>query len=597
LRIWFDSRDFQQKRSMDMQARSRWLTSVAVLFALTAPVFAQSSPPPKTTTKKAPAKSETVTVKEVQELKDAVAAQQQQIRQQNQLVDQLRTQLQQLLNATQQANAAAQSAQSNVDQAKTVAVQAQQSAAEAKTVADQASSSATEVKGELAAVSTKEQDTNRQLSALEALVGRFRLSGDVRIRGEAYNQEGVPDRNRARIRARFGIDGQLNEDFIAGIALATGSLGDPTSTNETLTNVFDRKTIALDRAFITYNPVAHNWLSLTGGKFAYTWQRTSATFDPDLNPEGFNEKVSFNFSGPVKNFTAQAIELLYNEANAKTALASQDSYALGGQVSARLQFGPWTATPSLLSLKWNRPDAILQESAFATSATTTGFLPTGSTTPVTGITIPGEGQGCAKGNGFPAFAPCVFAPNGLTNATFVDSKGVPHFYSGFNYIDFIVNNQIQDGIARLPINLMVELEDNPDAEDHPLDTKGHPITSLGSQNKEYGFDFSLGQTKNKNDVQFGYSWTREEQDAVIASFVESDQRAPTNILQNRFYALWKLRANTLAGFTWWHGRVLNTYLENNAALFNNYSSVATITKAGEQEPYLNRLQFDLIYTF
>ena len=581
-----------------MQARSRWLTSVAVLFTLAASVVAQSSPLAKAT-KKVATKSDTVTVKEVQELKDAVAAQQQQIRQQNQLVDQLRTQLKQLLDATQQANAAAQNAQSSVDQAKSAAVQAQQSATEAKSVADQASSNATEVKGELAAVSTKEQDTNRQLRALEALAGRFRFSGDVRVRGEAYNQTGIPDRNRARIRVRLGIDGQLNEDFIGGLALATGSLGDPSSTNETLTNVFDRKTLALDRGFVTYNPVAHNWLSLTGGKFAYTWQRTSVTFDPDLNPEGFNEKLSFNFSGPVKNFTAQGIELLYNEANAKglVGVASQDSYALGGQVSARLQFGPWTATPSLLSLKWNRPDAILQESAFATAATTTGFLPAGSTTAVTGIPINGEGQGCAKGNAFPAFAPCVFAPNGMTNATVVDSNGIPHFYSEFNYVDFIVNNQIQDGIARLPINLMLELLDNPDAAAHPLDSKGNVISSLGSQNKEYGFDFSLGQTKNKNDVQFGYAWYREEQDAAIASFVESDQRAPTNILQNRFYALWKLRANTLASFTWWHGRVLNSYLENNAALFNNYSSLATITRAGEVEPYLNRLQFDLIYTF
>ena len=67
---------------------------------------------------------------------------------------------------------------------------------------------------------------------------------------------------------RLGLDGQLNQDFIGGVALATGSLGDPTTTNETLTNAFDRKTIALDRGFITYNPVAHNWLSLTGGKFA-----------------------------------------------------------------------------------------------------------------------------------------------------------------------------------------------------------------------------------------------------------------------------------------------------------------------------------------
>jgi hypothetical protein len=186
----------------------------------------------------------------------------------------------------------------------------------------------------------------------------------------------------------------------------------------------------------------------------------------------------------------------------------------------------------------------------------------------------------------------------MTNATYVDSKGVAHFYSGFNYADFILNNQIQDGLARLPINLLIEFLDNLDAEAHPLSTKGKILTNLGSQNKEYGADFSLGQLKNKNDVQVGYAWDREEQDAAIASFVESDQRAPTNILQNRIYALWKLRANTIASFTWWRGRVLNTYLENNAALFNTWGGASkTISAAGQQEGDLNRLQFDLIYSF
>lgn len=577
-----------------MHASLKWFAPAGIVLALTA-TSAQTSPPAKK------AGSKPVSAKEVQELRDAVAAQQQQIQQQSQLVNRLQSQLQQLLDATQQANSAAQKAQGSVDQAQSAASQAQQSAANAQQVAQQAANNATEVQNELVGVTSQQQDAGRQLTALQALAGRFRFSGDVRVRGESYNQAGIPDRNRARVRVRFGVDSQLNQDFVAGFALATGSMGDPTSTNETLTNVFDRKTIALDRAFITFSPVAHPWLSLTGGKFPYTWQRTSVTFDPDLNPEGFNEKVSFNFNGVIQNVTAQAIELLYNEANGKPGMPSQDSYATGGQVSLRLQAGPWTATPSILSLKWNRPDAILQESAFATGTTSTGFLPAGSTVPVSGIPINGEGQGCAKGGpkgtSFPAFAPCVFSPNGMTNATFVDSKGIPHFYSGYNYVDFILSNQIQDGLARLPINLLIELLDNPDAESHPLSSSGAVLKNLGSQNKEYGFDFSLGQTKNKNDVQFGYSWYREEQDAAIASFVESDQRAPTNILQNRIYGLWKVRSNALAGFTWWRGRTLNSFLENNAALFNNYSSIATITKAGQQEPYLNRLQFDLIYTF
>ena len=586
----------------------KWFSTISimmiVMIPLTASVSAQTAASASTA---APAKkrvpsTHTVTAREVQELKEAVSAQQRQISQQNQMVDQLRSQLQQLLDATQKANAAAQSATSGVVQAQSTAVQAQQSATEAKSLADQASSSAAEVKTALAVVDTKTQDAGRQLTALEALLGRFRFSGDVRIRGESYMQQGIPDNDLARIRVRFGVDGQLNEDFVAGFALATGSLGNPTSTNETLANVYDRKTIALDRGFVTYNPIAHRWLSLTGGKFAYPWQRTSVTFDPDLNPEGFDEKASFDFSGALQNVTIQGLELLYSQANGKTAIASQDSYALGGQISGRIQVGPWTASPSFLTLKWNRPDAILNQSAFAVAATTTGFqpaTPTGGKTPspITGIPVPGEGQGCAKGVSFTSFPPCVFAPNGMTNATYVDATGVAHFYSGYNYADFILNNQIQTGLTRLPVNLLLEFLDNLDAEAHPLNTKGAVIRTLGSQNKEYGFDFSVGQVKNKNDIQLGYAWSREEQDAAIASFVESDQRAPTNILQNRIYALWKLRANTLASFTWWHGRALNTNLENNVALFNNYSSLATISKPGQQEPYLNRLQFDLIYTF
>jgi hypothetical protein len=578
---------------------------IIMMIPLTGLVSAQTAAPaPATTPKKraVSAKPAPVTAKEVQELKEAVSAQQQQIQQQNQLVDQLRSQLQQLLDATQQANVAAQKAATGVDQAQNAAAQAQQSATQAQSLATQASTNVAQVQSALAVVDTKAQDTGKQLSALEALVGRFRLSGDVRLRGESYFQPGIPDDNLARVRVRLGIDGQLNEDFVGGIAIATGAIGNPTSTNETLTGDFDRKTIALDRGFITYNPVAHHWLSLTGGKFAYTWQRTSATFDPDLNPEGFDEKASFNFAGPLQNINIQGIELLYNQANGKLGIPSQDSYTLGMQIAGRLVFGPWTVTPSFLSLKWNRPDAILSASSFTTGATTTGYqppTPTGGTTPapITGLPVPGEGPGCAKGTSFPGFPPCVFAPNGMTNATYVDAKGVVHFYSGYNYADFIIPNQIQTGLTRLPINVLLEFLDNLDAESHPLSTKGTVLTNLGSQNKEYGFDASVGQVKNKNDIQIGYAWLREEQDAAIASFVESDQRAPTNILQNRFYALWKLRANTLASITWWRGRVLNTYLENNAALFNNYSSLPTISKAGQQEPYLDRLQFDLIYTF
>jgi hypothetical protein len=581
---------------------TRLFSTMLTLAALTAGAWAQTSASGTAAPKKKRKAVVTVpaqpaaTAADVQALKDAVAAQQQQI--------------QQLTQQLQQNQQAWQQAQQQLQQAQSTAADAQQKAASVQAASDQAQSTVAKLSSDVADVKTtvtndvvSSQEAQKRVSALESAFGRFRFSGDMRIRGEDFFQKGTPDRNRARVRARFGVDGQLNEDFIGGIYLASGTLGDPSTTNETLTNFFDRKTVGIDRAYITYNPVAHKWLSMTGGKFAFPWTRTSLTFDPDISPEGFDAKLSFDtHKGPIRNFTVQGMQLLINEVS-----KGPDSYATGGNASARLEFGKWwTMTPSYTLLNWHLADALLQASAFAVGATTTGTNttdPGGVITPGTGSgNVPGEGPGCAAGsqkNGtlgaLPQFPNCAFAPNGMTNATFntVDSKGniIPHFLSHFLYSDAILNNTIKTGIARLPINLMVEYEQNLNAASNPLDINGGS-TGLGKQNKAYGADFSVGQNKNKNDFLVGYSWWRIEQDAIISSFGESDGRAPTNILQNRIYGMWKPQKNVLAQYTCWFGRTLNNGLENNAGTVKTApGAVAT------QEPTLRRQQIDLIYTF
>jgi hypothetical protein len=565
-----------------MNSKNLFLTALA-LTALIAGAGAQTETASKPAPKKNHAAASTapvqpaVTAADVQSLKDALAAQQQQI--------------QQLTEQLQQNQQAWQQAQQQLQQAQSTAADAQQKASSVQAATDQQQNTVAKLSSDVADVKTTVtnsvvagQDEQKRVSALESAFSRLRFTGDMRVRGEDYFQQGIADRNRARIRARFGFDGQLNEDFVGGVYLATGTLGDPTTTNETMTNFFDRKTIGLDRGYITYNPVAHKWLSLTGGKFAFPWTRSSLTFDPDVNPEGFDAKLSFDVhAGPVRNFTAQAIQLVLSESTAKA-----DSYASGGSVSAVLNFGPWTARPSYTLLNWHLADALLSASAFAVQATTTGTGTTGTGN------IGGEGPGCAavwNGTKYSGgFALCPFAANGMTNATFVDSSGVNHFLSHFLYSDFILNNQVKTGIARLPLNLMLEYEENINAHANPFDTAGN-VTSLGKQNKAYGLDFSFGQAQKKNDVQFGYSWWRIEQDAIIASFGESDQRAPTNILQNRIYAMWKMQKNVLAQYTMWFGRTLNTGLENNASTVNKTAT------AGAQEPTLKRQQFDVVYTF
>jgi len=571
------------------------------VLVLTAGGAAHTAPPAAKHKVRSQKASPPVTADDLKALKDALARQQAQIQELQSRMNDRETNLHETQQQLQQTQQLLLQAQSQLQDAQARGATAANAATAASDSVTKLQSDVADIRTNTANAAVSAQEEQKKISALATSIGRFRFSGDVRVRGEHYEQNCTSvvcqDRNRARIRVRLGLDGRMSQDFVGGVALATGTQGDPTTTNETLTNFFDRKTIALDKGYITYNPVAHNWLSLTGGKFGYLWQRTSVTGDPDLNPEGFDGKLSFNVNqDPFTNFTVQGITLLYNESS-----SGQDSYVLGGQAQTTWKAGLWSGTASFLNEHWNQPDAILQATAFAVGATTTGFQPTGSPLPppVTGIPVPGEGQGCASLSvGSPRFPPCVFAPNGMTNATYVDSKGKPHFYSGFDEADFILNNTFKTGAPRLPINLLLEFEDNLDAQAHPLDTKGKLVSGIGSQNKEYGADFSLGQTKNKNDVQFGYAWLRQEQDSVLASIAESDQRAPTNILQNRIYASWKLQANTLANFTWWRGRVLNTNLENNAALLNNWGGASkTVASAGQQEPYLNRLQFDLVYTY
>jgi hypothetical protein len=133
-----------------------------------------------------------------------------------------------------------------------------------------------------------------------------------------------------------------------------------------------------------------------------------------------------------------------------------------------------------------------------------------------------------------------------------------------------------------------------------------PAPGRSPASHTYLVETSLGQAKNKGDLQLGYAWVRQEKDSVIASFVESDQRTPTNVLQHRFYANYKLHPKITAGYDLWVGRVLDTSL---FAPVTFVSGGVTRTDAlqsgflapgvtpGTPDHYLKRMQFDVIYSF
>jgi hypothetical protein len=131
---------------------------------------------------------------------------------------------------------------------------------------------------------------------------KIKFKGDLRLRDENITQDRlVPaspattpasaevddaaDRNRLRIRARFGFDATVTDNVKATLQLATGA-DDPRSSNQTLTGEATRKSIGLDLAYIDWKFM--NGGNLTAGKVKYPFWRPgqSLFFDGDFNPEG-----------------------------------------------------------------------------------------------------------------------------------------------------------------------------------------------------------------------------------------------------------------------------------------------------------------------
>jgi hypothetical protein len=518
----------------------------------------------KSSTRRTSAAAPAVTAEDIKALRDALAAQQQQI-------EQLRQELARRDETARANEEAARTAQTSANDAASRASAAETSASQQASTVEGLKQELENVKLNQQNAALSSQDDQKRIVAAEGTLGRFRFTGDVRLRGEGFIQghdacgTACPDRWRARIRARLGFEGKVNENFIAGIFLATGTVAngnptftDPVSTNETLTSFFERKAIGLDRAYVTYQPQNLKWLQMTGGKFAVNWQKAVTTIDNDLNPEGFTMKLSKDFSNvPVlKNLTVQPVLLFFNEVG-----GGADSNAVGGQFLTRWQLGRnVTVTPSYMLLNWNGADAIAQAAAPV-------LLPQPAT-PAAGAPLPQPTTQNLR----------VINANLVTNATRVVGTGTSQrreFVSDFMYSDLVANVAVKTPWSRFPVTVVGEYLDN--------------LRVRNNQGTLYFGEFSIGQTRNKNDVQLGYSFAHIEQDAVISQFNESDYRAPTNLVQHRTFFNWAVTPAVTASYTLFIGRTLNTALQNAAR--------APGIPVGAEEPWLKRMQMDLVYRF
>jgi hypothetical protein len=152
---------------------------------------------------------------------------------------------------------------------------------------------------------TKKEIAQAKSSLLPSWVQNIKLKGDFRLRyqydhakflaNSTTNKNG--DQNRARIRARLGIESKINDKLLVGVRMATGqtdtSGAAARSTNITLggDGGFGKEPIGLDYAFAEYKPAP--WVTFIGGKFKNPlWEPADLIWDTDINPEGGAVKLN-----------------------------------------------------------------------------------------------------------------------------------------------------------------------------------------------------------------------------------------------------------------------------------------------------------------
>ena len=165
-------------------------------------------------------------------------------------------------------------------------------------------------------------------AALPEWLSSVRVFGDVTVRGQgdlyskdngvnelldfsAINAAGgiarttypflntTQNRDRMRLRARFGVEGDLSDHLRAFIRLASGSLTDPGSESQTLGTYAERYNVGIDQAYIVWDSNVGDRLSLASaevGRIANPWfAPTELVYARDLTFEGAASTFRFGW--------------------------------------------------------------------------------------------------------------------------------------------------------------------------------------------------------------------------------------------------------------------------------------------------------------
>jgi hypothetical protein len=454
------------------------------------------------------------------------------------------------------------------------------------------------------------EDRLKKVESRVSEIGAIKFSGDMRLRAESFfglsNSlanganpavlgNDLSPRHRMRLRARLAMRGSIGDEFDWGLRLATGSFADNISTNQTLTDFFNRKPFSLDQAFITYKPHRLAGVRLQGGKFEPPWTFTEMTIDHDLRVEGFNESYSRAFKkSTLKELTFVAWQLPMLERNSafvrnadgtvnidESRRGGRDLALYGGQIRARLEPNEDVALNlSLADLYFSGTQFISPVQVFGNQLQlpVTFTIPATATTPAQTITTQAtiSRDLLVAGNG----------NLGLTNASNNAINRDGRLASGFNLLDMLAKLELKHS-KRFPVTLLFDFVTN--TQTHDVVTAGPGGADLILRNHEnngYWAEVQVGSTKARGDMQFGYTFLRVEKDAVLTPFNFSDVTQQSDMRGHRLQ--FSYAADPRVTFT-----ITGIHTERPHGLLGPFST----TPPGSLNRSTTRVQFDTVIKF
>ena len=165
------------------------------------------------------------------------------------------------------------------------------------------SDEATQIKGEIANEEKAAREGENK-STIPEWVQNTKLTGDFRIRNQFEHRrtENVAEttRDRARMRARLGLETKINDQFKMAVGIATDG-GNARSSNYTLDSNFGKGSVALNYAYGQYIP--NDYWTLTAGQMKNPiWEPMEFLWDADITPQGGSVQHNYKINDHLNIF-------------------------------------------------------------------------------------------------------------------------------------------------------------------------------------------------------------------------------------------------------------------------------------------------------